>query len=112
MRKITIVWTLLLILIVSGLTFIGYRIKDNESSNIMEETLTKECEKYLNLYVSRYPKLGEQVKITSEELIDAGYNPNLDSDCVGYVIVKNTNMGFKFNSYVKCPEYTTSGYEK
>lgn len=111
MKKIIIVWTLLLIIIVSGLTFIGFKIKNKETNNIMEETLTKICEKYLNLYVNRYPKLGEQVKITSEELIEAGYNPNLDSGCVGYVIVKNNNMGFKFTSYVKCPEYTTKGYE-
>ena len=112
MKKITIVWTLLLILIVSGLTFIGLRLKNTGTNNVMEETLTKNCEKYLNLYVSRYPKLGEQIKITSEELIAAGYNPNLDNNCVGYVIVKNNNMGFKFNSYIKCPDYTTSGYEE
>ena len=111
MRKITIAWTIILITIVAGLTILGFRIKDDHVSNIMEESLTKSCEKYLNLYVSKYPKLGSSTKITSEELINAGYNPNLNDNCIGYVIVKNTNMGFKFNSYVKCPDYTTEGYE-
>ena len=112
MKKITIVWTLLLIMIVACLTFIGFRVKDTQISNVMEEVITKSCEKYLNLYVSLYPKLGSEVKITVDELINAGYNPNLNDGCTGYVVVKNNNMGFKFYPYVKCPDYITEGYEQ
>lgn len=112
MKKITIVWTICLVLIVGGLTFIGFHIKDDKVSNFMEESLSEKTEKYLNYYVGLFPKLGEMKKITSEELINAGYDPNLGDKCIGYVIVKNTEMGFKYYPYVKCPDYTTKDYEE
>ena len=112
MKKLTIVWTIFLIVIVASLTIFGLCMKNAEKSNIMEESLTKKSEQYLNLFVSKYPRLGNQIKITSEELIEAGYNPDLNADCTGYVIVKNTNMGFKFYPYVKCLDYKTDGYEE
>ena len=112
MRKLTIVWTVFLIAIVACLTIFGFRIRNDKVSNVMEESIMKKCEQYLNLYVGKYPKLGNQIKVTNEELIDAGYNPNLNTDCTGYVIVKNTNVGFRFYPYVKCPDYQTDGYEQ
>ena len=111
MRKITIAWTILLIAIIAGLTAIGFRIKDAEIENLMEQALVKETEKYLGLYVGLYPTLGNKTKITAERLIDEGYDPKLDEGCTGYVIVENTNMGFKYKGYVKCPDYKTEGYE-
>ena len=110
MKKITIVWTLILIIIIGGLTVVGMRIKDDKVSNIMEDSLSKNCEKYLNYYVGLYPKLGANKKITSQELIDAGYDPKLNDNCTGYVIVSNTNRGFEFKPYVKCIDYVTDGY--
>ena len=111
MRKITIVWTIILLIIVGGLTLIGFHFKNDKVSNVMEESLKSQAEKYLNTYVGLYPKFGNQIKLTSEQLIDAGYDPSLNTGCVGYVIVKNENMGFKFYPYVKCSDYTTKGYE-
>ena len=112
MKKITIVWTITLIIIIGGLTVIGFKIKENKIDNIMEKSLVEETEKYLGLYTNLYPTLGNFTKITYEELVDKEYTPVLDKGCTGYVIVKNTNMGFTYKGYIKCPEYVTEGYEE
>lgn len=112
MKKVTIIWTISIVVIIVGLTFIGFHIKDDKVSNIMEESIVEKTQKYLNLYVKLYPTLNNEKKITVDELIDAGYNPNLNKDCTGYVIVKNTNMGFTYHAYVKCPDYVTKDYQE
>ena len=111
MRKITIVWTLILVMIFACLTIFGFRFKDDKVSSVMENSLKEQSEKYLNTYVGLYPKRGNQIKLTSDQLIEAGYNPNLNTGCIGYVVVKNEAMGFKFYPYVKCSDYMTKGYE-
>lgn len=112
MRKITIAWTLLLIVIFAGLTLIGFRIKKETINTLMEEEIIKQAEKYLGLYTREFPTLGNEKKITVDELIEKGYDPKLESDCNGYVIIKNTEMGYKYHSYIKCPNYMTKNYQK
>lgn len=112
MRKITIAWTLLLVTIFAGLTLIGFRIKKETINTLMEDEVLKQTEKYLGLYTKEFPTLGNEKKITVEELIEKGYDPKLESGCDGYTIVKNTEMGYKYHSYIKCPDYTTNGYQK
>lgn len=112
MKKITIVWTIVLVLIVGGLTFVGYQIKKNNVDNIMEKSLVTQTEKYLGLYPSLYPTKGNTIKLTYEELKDNGYDANLNEDCNGYVIIENASMGYKYKAYVKCSNYVTKGYEE
>jgi len=113
MKKITIVWTITLILIVASLTVLGFKIKKDNIDNIMEDSLVTQAEKYLGLYPGLFPSLGNSIKITAEELKDKGYDAGFSKEnCEGYVIVENTNSGFKYNPYVKCPDYTTEGYSK
>jgi len=110
MKRMIIAWTLLILIIFTGLTFIGFRIKKETINDLMEEELVKQTEKYLGLYTNLYPTLGNQIKITAEKLSDEGYDANLETNCTGYVIIKNTEFGFKYKAYIKCPEYTTKGF--
>lgn len=112
MRKITIVWTITLLIIVGGLTVIGLKIKNDNKSNFMEDELIKQTEKYMGLYPNLYPTLGNKVTLTSERLKEEGYNAKLEEDCTGYVVVENGNTGFKYNAFIKCPDYTTKGYSE
>ncbi len=110
MKKFTIIWTLTLILIVGGLTVIGLNIKKENIGNISEKSLIEQAKKYLGLYTSLYPTKGSTLKLEGEKLKDEGYDPKLEKDCIGYVIISNEDMGFQYKAYVSCPDYVTEGY--
>lgn len=112
MRKITIVWTITLLIIVGGLTVIGLKIKNDNITNIMETDLVNKAEKYMGLYPGLFPKTGEVFKITNEELKTDGYNAELEDDCDGYIIITGKEVGFEYKAYIKCPDYITEGYEE
>ncbi len=112
MKKITIVWTIVLIIIVAGLTVIGLKIKNDNATNFMEDALVEQAEKYLGLYPGLFPPRGESITLKSEKLASDGYDAKLEENCTGYVTVDNTNSGFKYKAYIKCPDYTTKGYEE
>lgn len=110
MKKIAIIWTTVLILIIGCLTAYGFKIKKDNIGNFSESELITQTKKYLGLYPALYPTKGEKITLTSEKLKDEGYDPTLDKECSGYVVVENTEMGFTYNAYVKCPDYITKGY--
>jgi hypothetical protein len=110
MKKITIVWTITILIIVGGLTIIGFKYKEKNGSNIMEKSLVTQTQKYFGLYPGLYPSKGSQVKITNDELKEEGYDAELDDDCTGYVVIEYADMGYTYNAYIKCPDYTTKGY--
>lgn len=112
MRKITIVWTITLVLIVAGLTIIGFKFKEDNINEIMEEELIKQVEKYLGLYPSFYPAFNETKRFSYEMLKDEGYDAKLEEGCNGYVAVEGKNTGFQYKAYIKCPNYTTKGYSE
>ena len=113
MKRITIVWTITLVIIVVGLTAIGFKIKADNIDNIMEKAILEEARSYLNYYTGSYPEKGETTRLENAELKEKGYDAKLDEeDCTGYVIITNEESGFKYKPYVKCPNYTTEGYEE
>lgn len=111
MKKIIIVWTIILIIIISGLTFFGLKIKKNVINELMEKELVTQSKNYLEHNTNLYPSLNNYIKIQVGELIEKGYNPKLEKGCTGYIIVKNETSGYEYSSYLKCPDYTTKGYE-
>lgn len=112
MKKITIVWTIVLVIVVAGLTCIGLKVKEDNKSNIMEESLEKQAQKYFGLYPSLFPVRGEEKRMSADELKTKGYDAKLDEGCTGYVRVTNENSGYKYYGYIKCSDYTTKGYEE
>lgn len=111
MKKITIVWTITLLIVVGGLTAFGFKLKAEKGDSIMEKSLVTQAEKYMGLYVNLFPQKGKTFKITNEELKQDGYNAELEKDCDGYVVISNDDGGYKYKAYVKCPNYTTDGYD-
>ena len=109
MKKIIIVWTIILVCIVSGLTYFGIRVKENEIYELMEKEIVHQAKKYMN-NVEIKPELNELRKIDVDELKDKGLDPKLESDCRGYVIISNTEDGYKYDPYIKCEKYMTKDY--
>ncbi|HBA37162.1 MAG TPA: hypothetical protein DCY94_00430 [Firmicutes bacterium] len=111
MKKITIIWTVVLVLLVGGMTIFGLYYKSHNVDHIMEKALVKQAEKYMGLYPGLFPQKGKTFKLDVDKLKEEGYDAELEKDCDGYVIISNENMGFKYKAYIKCPNYTTEGYE-
>lgn len=111
MKKMTIIWTITLVIVVSCLTAFGFKLKAEKGDSIMEKSLVTQAEKYMGLYVNLFPERGKTFKITNAELKQDGYDAGLDKDCDGYVIISNKNMGYEYEAFVKCPSYKTEGYD-
>lgn len=112
MKKITIIWTLVLTIIVVCLTGVGYYLKKNNVDNILETTFENQVKNYLGMYPGAYPLDGNKVKITSDQLLEANYETGLDKECNGYVIVEAASVGYTYKTYISCPDYITDGYNK
>ncbi len=112
MKRIAIVWTITLLIIVAGLTVIGFKIKKDNIGDLSEDALVEQTKKYLGYYTNLYPTKGKSITLTYEKLKDEGYDAKLEDDCTGYVVIENTDMGFTYKAYVDCPEYRTKGYSE
>ena len=110
-KRIILVWTLIMVALIGTLTFVCMNIKKKEMGNLNAEAILEMAKKYYNYYVGELPVRESSKKITNTELIAAKHDPKLEDGCDGYVIVTNAQMGFTYKAYVKCPEYTTEGYE-
>ena len=115
MRIISYVWGSILILLVGGLTAIGFVYKNKIKKY---EELENKLEEKIKTYVDEkfiYPEEGKNLKITYEELKDNNYIDNLninDEECDGYGIVLNDKSTFKYQVYIKCNGYKTKNYDK
>lgn len=112
MKRIILVWTLVAVAMIASLTIIFFKFKEKEINNLNEQAIKKMAETYLNTYSGEFPNRGKSKKITLDTLIEKKHDPKLEEGCDGYVIVENTEMGFKFTPYIKCPDYTTEGYKE
>lgn len=113
MKKLLVVWIILAVIAVGGLTFLGFQItKQNEPYRKLEA----ELEKQANALVGAEPNLiyGGS-KITIETLTEKGYPINQvvnDDYCYGYVIIEQNMNFYKYVPYIKCNKYKTVGYDK
>ena len=89
------------------MTYFGFRLKSKVIYQLMEDELVKKTKEFLAKNEEFYPALDSEISIEADKLIDAGFDPKLEKNCDGYVIVLNTTDGFKYNSYITCPEYKT-----
>ena len=104
MRVISVVWGVLLILLVVGLTIIGFVYKHETTVyKEYEDLLVKQATSYVEDH-SMYPE--ESLKITDEELLDDGYIETTyvnGHDCTGYVMVLKTGETFPDRSGKNSP---------
>ena len=112
-NKLFTAWGILVVLVVTGLTILGFMLKKNLNHyDDLEKKLLDSGIKYIDIKFL-YPEGNDIVKITSKELIDNNYLDNLnyeDDTCVGYVTVKLKKV-YQYKSYIKCKNYITKGYE-
>lgn len=115
MKKVSIVWGVVLFLMVVGLTAIGFVYKSKASDyKKIEEELVNITEKYVEAKFL-YPDEKDSIRIRLSELQNDGYMEELKKDedvCDGYVVLTHNGFIYEYKGYVKCPKYTTKGYDE
>lgn len=113
MKKILITWICVAIVLVAGLTILGFTItKKNKPYKNLEKKLTEAAEYYAGVYPDILSS--NNIKITNEELIDHKYSETLtvnNEKCDGYVVVEKNMGAFNYKAYIKCDNYETKGYK-
>lgn len=108
-----VTWIIVMILLVGGLTFIGWQnIQRNGRYFELEKSLRLAAESYFNNYTERLS--GESI-VSKETLIYEEFLGNIDEEltsCIGYVIATPRVRSHLFKSYVKCENYTTRGFNQ
>lgn len=113
MKRLSIVWGLLLVGIFGALTTFGILWKNKYGKYIqLENKLSKAAEKFKDA-----SSLDEKqkLKITLKELQDKSLIKEFkadDKECTGYVLIEKKNFVFEYNSFIKCEKYQTKGYQE
>ena len=115
MKKLSIVWGILLVLIFGMLTAFGILYtKKVKPYKDMEKNLVDLTKKYVEIEFS-YTQNGEVTTITLEQLKAVSLIEELKHDdevCKGYATIKKNGVAYEYKGYVKCNDYTTKGYQK
>ncbi len=112
MRRLKIIWGLLLVVLVGALTIAGIIWKNNTGVyKRLEDKLSDGAAKYRDAAT-----IGdnEKVKVTLEELQEAKVIEELkvnDDECDGYVEIYKKGLTFRYEPYIKCNKYVTKGYK-
>lgn len=115
MKKLSIVWGVILVLIFGMLTTFGILYtKKVKPYKDMEKLLVDQTKKYVELEFS-YPQNGEKLNVTLEQLQGKELVEELkhnDEACDGYVTIGKNGVAYEYKGYVKCTNYTTKGYQE
>lgn len=115
MKKLSIVWGIILVLIFGMLTTFGILYtKKVKPYKDMERKLVDQTKKYVEIEFS-YPQNGEEIKVTLEQLQGKTLIDELKHDdkvCKGYATIKKNGIAYEYKGYVKCNDYTTKGYQE
>lgn len=104
MRKISIIWGIIMFLLIIGVTAIGIIYK-SETKNY------KEFETELANKAKDYIIVNNLNKVTISELKEQNIIETSvvnEKECDGYILKEND----EYKSYVKCGNYKTRGYEE
>lgn len=117
MKKITIVWIILIILLVTTLGIIGINVsKRTEPYKALESDIVDAMKTYYgqDTNLKKLPKANKTHKVTIGELEAFGINVNniINGDtCDGYGIVTGKSVSYSYKAYIKCENYTTKNYK-
>lgn len=85
------------------------------SYTTLENKLTEGAKKYFDDYYN-HTITEDMIVVRSSTLTNGGYMTRIydgnGKECSGYVKIINAGSGIIYKSYVKCPKYSTSGYDK
>lgn len=113
MKKIIIIWTIVAVLMVSLLTFIGFKILEKrEVYYDLEANLNQATKDYM-LQNPDYLPAKKSIVSSNELLAYSLIKPlKVNGDiCEGYTEVIKKYLTYEYKSYIKCKEYTTQNYE-
>ena len=113
MHYISVIWGIIMLLLVLGLTIIAiiYK-KETKEYKAFESALEEKTREYIETN-GLYPN--DNVTYSVEELLEKKVvetNIVKDKKCEGYVEIENNNQSFTYQAYVKCGTYKTLGYKK
>ncbi len=113
MKKVMVMWFLLVILIFGVLTVFGFKYLKVKDYKNYEKNLKSVARRYMGEHVGEYPETGDLLYLNESELTQ--YNQNkieIENDaCIGFVVIQKGSAGYKYKSYIKCNKYTTKNYE-
>lgn len=118
MKKLTIVWIILIILLVTTLGIIGINVsKRTKPYKALESDIVKAMKMYYgqDTNLKKLPTTNKTHKVTIGELESFGINVNniINGDtCEGYGIVTGETVSHSYKAYIKCENYTTNNYDK
>lgn len=111
MKKNMAIWLILIVILVGGLTVIGFKIKnENKEYKTLEKKMTDVSKSY---YGEKPALLKNNGIITIEELSE--YDNTLipkvnEEECKGYVKTTSSMGIYEYKAYIKCDNYKTNGY--
>lgn len=112
LKIVSVVWGILVVLLFSGLTTIGFIYKKKTAKyKKLEDRLVEVTKKYTATDFN-FPKNGDEIIITYKELEERGLIKELKVDkqkCDGYV--KLTFNGVtEYKGFIKCEKYKTHNF--
>lgn len=115
MKKMVIVWVLLVFLIFGTLLYIGFQIQETTGPYMaLEHNIEDAAYGYLKINDISL-SLNEKFRINLESLVDLDLikTTSVDDDpCEGYVIAKKGLGGIDYTAYIKCNNYSSDNYGK
>ena len=117
MRKLTVLWIILIILLLTTLSIIGINVsKRTKPYKALESDIVESMKMYYgqDTNLKKLPSKGKTHKVTLDELKSFGItiNNKIENDiCEGYGIVTGENISHSYKAYIKCNNYTTKNYE-
>ena len=117
MNKLTILWIILIVLLLSALGIIGINVSiKTKPYKALESDIVDSMKMYYgqDTNLKKLPSKGKTHKVTLEELKDFGLVINTkikDDNCDGYGIVIGQEVSHNYHAYLKCNKYTTKNYK-
>ena len=113
MKKLMGLWIFVVVILISGLTYVGYLIKnENKVYKVLENKLGEVAQGYFG----ENPDLLSNNKIVQDTELGSYKEEILtklkENDCKGYVKT-TSNMGiYEYKAYIKCNNYETKNYKE
>ncbi len=113
MKKTMIIWGIIAVILVGGLTIVGIKItKHDKPYKELEYNLKRQAESLIGEYPSLINTMN---KITIEDFTNNNYKIDLKVNnevCDGYVMVEKRGNFYNYIPYIKCSNYQTKGFDK
>lgn len=111
MKRTMIVWSLLMVILIGGLTYIGFNLTSKNKDFYVKENLIKEAAiEYFNHYPDKLPP--KEAIVKKETLEKEGFLDETNLNCEGFVRVVKNIINYDYTGFIKCINYETKNYDK